>query len=98
MPGKRSLWNSPGPTSSGGCYCPDHVDRGHSRSSCAIDAKICKQLDLLDGLSGVNHLMAGGGAISTTLGDALATKTRLNNVLGTMEISTLTRLEVATED
>lgn len=60
--------------------------------------EIGKNPDLLDCLSGVNHVIAGGGAISTTSGDALATKTRLLNILGTTEISALTQLEIAPED
>lgn len=59
--------------------------------------EIGKISDLLDGLIGVNNLMAGGGAISRTSGDALVTKTRLLNILGTTEIGTLTQLDVASE-
>ena len=42
--------------------------------------------------------MGGGGAIAKTVGDAIITKIRLLNILGTIEIGTPTQLEVAPED
>jgi len=59
---------------------------------------IGKQPHLLDALSDVNCVMAGGGAISKASGDAINTRTRFLNILGTTEIGTLAQLEVAPED
>lgn len=60
--------------------------------------EIGKQPQLLDALSDMHFVVAAGGAISKVSGDAIMTRTRFLNVLGTTEMGTLAQLEVAPED
>ena len=64
----------------------------------ALFEEMCKSPVLLDQLSSMHCAFYSGGSLSKAAGDAISTKTRVQNTLGATEVGCLPQLEVDPED
>lgn len=60
--------------------------------------EIGKRSDLLEGISQLKYVMAGGGVVTKAAGDAIAAKTKLLNILGSTEFGPFPGVELDSKD
>ena len=60
--------------------------------------EISRRPPLLETLASLNYVLTGGGALPKPAGDAIISKTKILNILGTTELGTFSQIEVEQED
>ena len=60
--------------------------------------EISRRPPLLETLASLNYILTGGGAVPKPAGDAIISKTKILNILGTTELGTFPQIEVDQED
>ena len=60
--------------------------------------EISRRPPLLETLASLNFVMAAGGAVPKSAGDAIKAKTKILNILGTTELGAFSQIEVDQED
>ena len=60
--------------------------------------EISRRPPLLETLASLKYVLTGGGALPKPAGDAIISKTKILNILGTTELGTFSQIEVEQED